>query len=235
MGNARGVSLAEINKRRSLRTWFLRTVLTLPFRFSSTIRRFRLRARESAKKNFTYSSKERKNLPPLYVYGSPLSRSLVELSLGDTNRGRRKGRRLSFPPPPPSPPAHHFFHRFRRRPRPRRRAPRRPVSSSRTMPPEDDAAVRVAADSPIRGPAPESFPQILPVFYSPDFLSAILYISSSSTCPTDFCFFFPLDHGIISLKAHGGEGTTKEERLPYEATVYVPPRASSPPTPPSLA
>lgn len=44
------------------------------------------------------------------------------------------------------------------------------------------------------------------------------------------CLFFP-DHGIISLKAHGGEGTTKEERLPYEATVYVPPRASSPPAP----
>lgn len=32
---------------------------------------------------------------------------------------------------------------------------------------------------------------------------------------------FAPDHGIISLKAHGGEGTTKEERLPYEATVYV--------------
>lgn len=40
---------------------------------------------------------------------------------------------------------------------------------------------------------------------------------------------FRPDHGIISLKAHGGEGTTKEERLPYEATVYVPPRASSHP------
>lgn len=52
----------------------------------------------------------------------------------------------------------------------------------------------------------------------------------SSTLPSVPISFFP-DHGIISLKAHGGEGTTKEERLPYEATVYVPPRASSPSAP----
>lgn len=50
----------------------------------------------------------------------------------------------------------------------------------------------------------------------------LVCIPSFATYPD---FFFPPDHGIISLKAHGGEGTTKEERLPYEATVYVPPRA----------
>lgn len=94
------------------------------------------------------------------------------------------------------------------------------------VPFEDDAAggrCRRARRRRVRGPASENFPTKLPpvVFYSPDVLRCLSCIPSFATYPD---FFFPPDHGIISLKAHG-EGTTKEERLPYEATVYVPPRA----------
>lgn len=47
---------------------------------------------------------------------------------------------------------------------------------------------------------------------------------------------FSPGHGIISLKAHGGEGTTKEERLPYEADCIRPSRVLKPLAPriPSL-
>lgn len=96
------------------------------------------------------------------------------------------------------------------------------------VPFEDDAAggrCRRARRRRVRGPASENFPTKLPpvVFYSPDVLRCLSCIFLP--LPPILISFFPPDHGIISLKAHGGEGTTKEERLPYEATVYVPPRA----------
>lgn len=75
------------------------------------------------------------------------------------------------------------------------------------------------ASRQIRGPRPESASS----GYS---LSSIR--SSPPPCPlssSSSCRLFLPDREIISLKAHGGKGTTKEERLPYEATVYVPPRA----------
>lgn len=104
--------------------------------------------------------------------------------------------------------------------------------------PEDDAAVqRRGRFARLR--SPESYlspdtPFLLSTRH-PCFLVlslSLFFFSSSCTSSNRLLllalpvrrFFLP-DHGIISLKAHGGEGTTKEERLPYEATVYVPPRA----------
>lgn len=81
--------------------------------------------------------------------------------------------------------------------------------------------MRVAAGS---RPGDRELPPVTP--------RLLLFCSLCPCCPRLFLLFLPFsrarhflfspDHGIISLKAHGSEGTTKEERLPYEADCIRP-------------
>lgn len=83
------------------------------------------------------------------------------------------------------------------------------------------------ASRQVRGPATESSHRLLPGLLSalrcPCYSRLFLLF-----LPFSHRFLFSPGHGIISLKAHGGEGTTKEERLPYEADCIRPSRVLEP-------